>query len=403
MNDTANETGIIIDWNSVGDKFTENWVWILVTIVSSLIVLWALRFWLLRWIGKLITRIAPEDEDWSKGAKTTRHILFWLLCVVILFTAVLFILSFIGADISSVTDGLKNAGDTILGWLSGSGIRVTVILIAAFVLQNVIRNVFPHVVSGHVTRREKRKRFIEEAEQRAETLSDFLELVAITVIWIIAIFMILPEFQIEIGPLLAGAGIVGVAVGFGAQGLIRDLISGIFIIVEDQYAKGDWVQIGAIDGEVEYLGLRRTVLRDFNGTHHTVPNGEIKVASNYSKDWACVNIDIPVSYSEDLDRVTQVIDDVSVSMAEEEQWKETMIETPRVLRVQNFGESGIDMKLWGRTKPMWQWSVTGELRKRIKRRFDEEGIEIPWPHVKLYFGEPAIAEKLKRDIEDKSD
>ena len=401
MNDTANETGIFIDWDLVDDKFADNWIWILVTVVASVLILWALRYWVLRWIGALIVRMAPEDEDWSRGAKTTRRILFWLVALIIIFTAILLVLSYIGADVSSVTDGLKNAGDTILEWLGGSGLRVLAILIVAFILQKIARNVLPHFVSGHIARRQKKSRFIEEAEQRAETLSDFLELVAITLIWIIAIFMILPEFRINIGPLLAGAGVVGIAIGFGAQGLIRDIISGIFIIIEDQYAKGDWIQIGAIDGEVEYLGLRRTVLRDFNGTHHTIPNGEIKVASNYSKDWACVNIDIPVSYNENLDHVTQVINEVSSSMAAEEQWRETIIETPRVLRVQNFGESGIDMKLWGRTKPMWQWSVTGELRKRIKRSFDEEGIEIPWPHVKLYIGDSTIIEKFKHDIEDK--
>ena len=379
---------------SIADWFLADGIWILVTVLGAAFLLWALRHWILRWLSALITRMTPEGEDWSRGVKTAHRIVFWLGSAVILAAAILLILYFAGVDIQGVTNGLRSAGDTIVDWLRSSGIRVAIVLIVAFILQQVIRSVVPHIVYGHVTRREKKKRFIEEAEQRAETLSHFLSLVAVTIIWVVAVFMILPEFKVDIGPLLAGAGIVGIAIGFGAQNLIRDLISGIFIIIEDQYAKGDWIQVGAIDGEVEYLGLRRTVLRDFNGTHHTIPNGEIKISSNYSKDWACVNIDIPVAYGEDLDRVTKVIDEVSITLAQEDQWRKTIIETPRVLRVQNFGESGIDMKLWGRTKPMWQWAITGELRKRVKKRFDEEGIEIPWPHVKLYFGEPTNVDMI---------
>ena len=238
---------------------------------------------------------------------------------------------------------------------------------------------------------------IEEAEQRAVTLSGFFVGVAVVLIWVIVFFLTLPELNINIGPLLAGAGIVGIAIGFGAQGLIRDIISGLFIIMEDQYAKGDWVQLESINGEVEYLGVRRTVLRDFDGTHHTIPNGEIKIASNYSKDWACVNMDISVGYGEDLDHVTEVINQVCEEMASEAEWKQAIIQVPRVLRVQNFGDSGIDMKVWGTTKPMMQWAAMGEIRRRLKRRFDAEGIEIPWPHVKLYFGE-APGEKVKNKI-----
>ena len=376
-----------MDYDAIGEWFKEDGVWILVTVIVAVLLLWALRRWVLRWLSALITRITPEGEDWSRGTRVARWLVFWGGSIVILVTATLFILEITGVNIGRITDRLKDAGDSILFWLSHSGIRVAVVIAVAFVMQQIARGMIPHLVRGQVVRKEMKKRFIEEAEQRAETLTHFLVGTAVTVVWLVAIFMALPDFGIEIGPLLAGAGIIGLAVGFGAQGLIRDIISGVFIIMEDQYAKGDWVQLGAIDGEVEYLGLRRTVLRDFDGTHHTIPNGEIKVASNYSKDWACVNMDIPVGYGEDLDRVMRVIDEVCSGIAEEEQWQETIIETPRVLRVQNFGDSGIDIKVWGRTKPMWQWSVTGELRKRIKYRFDKDGIEIPWPHVKLYFGE----------------
>jgi len=204
---------------------------------------------------------------------------------------------------------------------------------------------------------------------------------------IAAIFMILSEVGIDITPLLAGAGVAGIAIGFGAQSLIRDLLSGLFIILEDQYGKGDWVQLAGVNGMVEGVNLRRTVLRDLDGNVHSIPNGEVRLSTNYTKEWARVNLIIPVAYGEDLDHVTEVINRVGEELAKDETFGPIIMKAPRVLRVDNFGDSGIDMKILGETKPMRQWEVTGELRKRIKKAFDEEGIEIPWPHVKLYFGQ----------------
>lgn len=372
-----------MDW----DWFKEDGVWIVVTVVVAALLLLAWRYWVPRWITKLITRITPTGEDWGRGARVTRRVVFWVGAAVIIAAATLLILSFAGVDIGNVTDDLKDAGNSVLDWLSGSGIRVVIIIAIAIALQQIARSVIPHAVHGQVVKKEKKKRFIEEAEQRADTLSGFLVSVAVVIVWVVAVFMVLPEFRVNIGPLLAGAGILGIAIGFGAQGLIKDILSGLFIILEDQYSKGDWVQLGAIDGEVEYLGLRRTILRDFDGTHHTIPNGEITIASNYSKDWACVNMDLSVGYGEDLDRVMEVINEVCEEMAAEPGWKRDIIQVPRVLRVQNFGDSGIDIKVWGTTKPMMQWGAMGEIRRRVKIRFDEEGIEIPWPHLKLFFGE----------------
>ncbi|MBT4513118.1 MAG: mechanosensitive ion channel family protein [Chloroflexi bacterium] len=372
-----------LDW----DWFKSDGVWILVTVVVTAVLLWAMRHWIPRWITSFVIKITPKGQDWSRGARVIRRTVFWIGSIIILAVAVLLVLGFAGVDIGRITDELKDVGDAIVDWLRGSGIRVAIIIAVAVLLQQIVRSLIPHAVHGQVVKKEKKKRFIEEAEQRAETLSSFLVGVAVTVIWVVVIFMVLPEFRINIGPLLAGAGVMGLAIGFGAQGLIRDILSGLFIILEDQYAKGDWVQLGSVDGEVEYLGLRRTILRDFDGVHHTVPNGEIKIASNYSKNWACINMDISVGYGEDLDRVAEVINQVCEEMSAESQWKKSIIQVPRVLRVQNFGDSGIDMKVWGTTKPMMQWGATGEIRRRLKRRFDEEGIEIPWPHMKLYFGE----------------
>lgn len=388
------------------DWLTEDGMWILTTVAIGAALFFVLRRWGRWWVKPLIDRMTPAGEDWSRAERVIDAAALWAGSAIILAGVVLVSLALADVGLGNVTNALESAGESILGWLRGSGVRIGIIIAVAVALQQIARSLIPHMVWGNVVRKEKRKRFIEEAEQRAETLSSFLVGVAVTILWIVAVFMALPEFNVNIGPLLAGAGIVGIAIGFGAQGLIRDFLSGIFIILEDQYAKGDWVQIGNINGEVEFLGLRRTVLRDFDGTHHTIPNGEVKVASNYSKDWACVNMDVSVSYNEDLDRVAEVINEVCQDMAAEDAWRRKILQAPTVLRVQNFGDSGIALKVWGTTKPMMQWGVMGEIRRRLKRRFDEEGIEIPWPHVKLYFGEPkarvakleeaAIPEKPKR-------
>jgi len=206
--------------------------------------------------------------------------------------------------------------------------------------------------------------------------------------------MILSEVGIDITPLLAGAGVAGIAIGFGAQSLIKDFLSGLFILLEDQYNKGDVVKIAGIAGLVEEVNLRRTVLRDLDGIVHSVPNGEITTASNYTRDWARVNLDVPVAYGEDLDHVMAVINRVGKELAEDEYFSKLVHTAPQALRVNNFGDSGIDIKILGETKPMMQWEVTGELRKRLKKAFDEAGIEIPWPHVKLYFGEGQTSEYL---------
>jgi small conductance mechanosensitive channel len=225
-----------------------------------------------------------------------------------------------------------------------------------------------------------------EIKKRCDTLSSVFVNTGIVIIAIIAIFTILPEFGVNIAAMLAGLGIVGIAVGFGAQGLIRDVFSGIFILLEDQYRIGDVVNVAGIGGLVEEINLRRTVLRDLDGIVHSIPNGEIKVASNFTKGYSRVNLNISVAYGEDLDYVIEVINRVCKEMAEDPKWSTDFVSMPQVLRVDKLGDSGIDIKILGDTKPIRQWDIMGELRLRLKRTFDEEGIEIPWPHTKVYFG-----------------
>ena len=276
---------------------------------------------------------------------------------------------------------------TVTDWLVSHGTRILIILLIGAILYYVLRKVIPSALHLTVRRRGKGKKAEEEAEKRIQTLSRIFMGTGVVVITIAAGFMILSELGINIYPLLAGFGVIGVALGFGAQYLIRDLIAGFFILVENQYNIGDWVRVAGIDGSVQEINMRRTVLRDFDGTVHVVPNGEIKTASNYSKEWARANLNISVAYGTDLDHAIAVINRVGEEMAKAEHWRSLIKSPPQALRVDNLGDSGIEIKVLGQTKPIRQWEVMGELRKRIKNAFDEEGIEIPWPHTKVYFGD----------------
>lgn len=273
----------------------------------------------------------------------------------------------------------------VIDWLGIHGIRVLAIVIIALVLRYLLRRFVPLLIERSISRQMK-KRPKGEMKKRANTLSSVFVNTGTIIILIFAICTMLPEFGVNIAAMLAGLGIVGIAVGFGAQSLIKDLLAGIFILLEDQYRVGDVVNVAGIGGLVEEIGLRRTVLRDLDGIIHSVPNSEIKVASNFTKGYSRVNLNISVAYGEDLDHVIEVINRVCKEMAEDPQWSADLISTPKVLRVDNLGDSGIDIKILGDTKPLRQWDVMGELRLRIKRTFDKEGIEIPWPHTKVYFG-----------------
>ena len=273
----------------------------------------------------------------------------------------------------------------VIDWLGTHGIRVLAIVIIAVVLRYLLRRFVPLLVERFISRQMKR-RPKGEVKRKANTLSSVFINTGTIIIVIFAIFTMLPEFGVNIAAMLAGLGIVGIAVGFGAQSLIKDLLAGIFILLEDQYRVGDVVNVAGIGGLVEEIGLRRTVLRDLDGTVHSIPNSEIKVASNFTKGYSRVNLNISVAYGEDLDRVIEVINRVCKEMAEDPKWSADFVSTPKVLRVDKLGDSGIEIKILGDTQPLRQWDVMGELRLRIKRTFDKEGIEIPWPHTKVYFG-----------------
>ncbi|TSA55450.1 MAG: mechanosensitive ion channel family protein [Dehalococcoidia bacterium] len=330
-------------------------------------------------LRKLARRIVPQDQY----EQFKRHPVTWLIPVVI---GLIIVVIEATVFMQNSGDGIGHLWQAVVLWGSQHGVTVLLIVLTAFILSRVLNFIIPPALSNFVKVRCKGRSEKEEIRRRSEVLSKFLIHIGEGTIYVIAIFMILSELGVNITPMLAGAGVIGIAVGLGSQKLIGDLINGAFIMLEDYYSTGDVVQVAGISGLVEEVDIRRTILRDLDGVVHIIPNGEIKIASNFTRNWSRVNINIPVSYNEDLDRVIAVLNKVGLQLSKDEQYRNMIITPPQVLRVDNFGDSAIEIKMLGETKPIKQWEVTGELRKRIKKAFDEEHIEIPWPHTKVYFG-----------------
>ncbi len=272
-----------------------------------------------------------------------------------------------------------------MDWFRSSGIRVIVIIAIAvavyLICRPIIRSVIKRLVSHRMAGEDE-----AEIRQRTDTLSSVLVKIVGVIILVVAVITILPEFGVNITSLIAAIGIGGLAIAFAAQNLIRDFISGFFILLEDQYGIGDVVSIAGIAGVVEDITLRRTILRDLDANVHSVPNGKVELSTNMTKKFSRVNLNVSVGYGENLKHVIDIINKICQEMAEEPEWKDDFITTPSVLRVDKLGDSGIDIKILGDTKPAKQWAIMGELRLRLKDAFDREGIEIPWPHTKIYFG-----------------
>lgn len=265
----------------------------------------------------------------------------------------------------------------VLGWLSTTGLKIVGIIIGYIILKRVIRTFIEKLIRKIII---SDRYSSKEAEvKREDTLIKIINSTIGVIMLLIAGVMILQSLGIPTAPILAAAGIVGIAVGFGGQYLISDVISGLFIILENQYRVGDVISIGGTAGSVEDISLRMTTLRDLDGTVHHISHSQVKEVSNLSKTYSRINLDIGVAYDSDLKKVIGVINEVGTELAGDLVWKDSIIKTPQFLRVNNFGDSAIDLKILGETKPGKQWEITGELRLRIKIAFDKEGIEIPFP------------------------
>ncbi len=274
---------------------------------------------------------------------------------------------------------LNDIQQQFISWLITSGPVILLIVIVLFIALRFAKVFIEKIIKRAI----KSKNLSRSSEEKREkTLIRIFGTAFNAFVFIVAGMLLLSEIGLDIGPLLAAAGVAGVAIGFGAQYLVRDLLTGFFIIMENQYRVGDVACLGDTCGFVEDITPRITVLRDLDGTVHHIPNGEITKASNLTKTYSNVNINLRVSYAEDLERVITVVNSVGDKLAREQKWKDKIREAPNFLRVDDFAESALIIKILGKTEPLKQWEVAGEYRKRLKIAFDKEKIEIPLPqHV----------------------
>ncbi|HET6341794.1 MAG TPA: mechanosensitive ion channel family protein [Gemmatimonadota bacterium] len=271
----------------------------------------------------------------------------------------------------------------------GSALRVVAILLIgalAYVVLRVVRNRVGRmsIEAGPGT---------SDRLQRRKTLASVMTTAGLILIAAVTLMMVLDTVGLPLGPLLATAGVASLAIGFGAQTLVKDIIGGFFILLEDQYSIGDVVQTAGVDGVVEEVKLRTTILRDVHGTVHVVPNGEIRVLSNKTKGWSRAVLEIGVGYREDPDRVIAILEELAAEIAEDTVFGALLLETPTVPGVEAFGDSAVTIRMMAKTLPLKQWDVARELRRRIKHRFDAEGIEMPFPQRTVWHrrleGDPA--------------
>lgn len=268
-----------------------------------------------------------------------------------------------------------------------SSLRVLLILLATWIGLKIVRRVLRKMEQRLIELAEKSDTSPTEQQKRVETLIRLVRQAIVVVVWVVVGLVVLREFGVDIAPILASAGIAGLAVGFGAQNLVRDVISGFFMILENQVRVGDVAVVNGTGGLVEKVNFRTIVLRDLSGTVHVFPNGTINTLANLTTEWSAYVFDIGVAYKEDVDRVMAIMREVGKELREDPHFGPLMVEDVEIFGVDNFADSAVTIKGRLKTRPIKQWDVGREYRRRIKYRFDAEGIEIPFPHQSIYFGE----------------
>ncbi|WP_409228431.1 mechanosensitive ion channel family protein [Gudongella sp. SC589] len=286
-------------------------------------------------------------------------------------------------SLKNLYDGVQQSINSFLkntdGDLNLIGKIVTILLI--FIAIGVIVKVANRIIDRTLTYKSFSK--FQISDRRRDTLTNILKKVVKYTLFFIGIVMSLEIFNINTASIIATAGIGGLAIGFGAQSLVKDIITGFFILLEDQYAVGDYVQIDSKEGIVEELGVRVTKIRDFTGELHIIPNSSITVVTNRTRGAMRALVDISIAFEADIDRALEVMERISSEIAET---NDNIIEGPIVLGVASFGSSDVVIRTIAKTKPMEQWAVEREMRKRYKQAFDREGIEIPYSKVVVYGG-----------------
>lgn len=277
-------------------------------------------------------------------------------------------------------NSLREVWQQLSGWAAEHLLNIIIIIIGAFILRRVATRTLSRIIR-HTTMRHDLFPTETDRKKRVQTLDSLIGALMHVLVWVIATMMIVSELGINAGPLIASAGVIGVALGFGAQSLIKDFMSGMFIIVENQYRVGDVIEIGNVSGTVEAISIRTTVIRDLDGNLHHVPNGTITVTTNKTMHYARINEDITVGLHTDIDQLVHVINHVGEEMSESVEFQKSIIEPPQFDRIVRFSPDGIVVKVLGKTVAGEQWRVSGEMYKRLKKAFEKHRIEIP--HAQL--------------------
>jgi small conductance mechanosensitive channel len=280
--------------------------------------------------------------------------------------------------ITRFVDWIQTEG---LHWLATDGVAILITLAIAVVALKLAQS-----LSARFSLLLQRGKDDAEAQKRTATLSGVIRWVLRTTIILVAALMILDKLGVQIGPVIAAAGIVGLAVGFGAQNLVQDVIAGFFILLEDQIRVGDVVSLNDKGGLVERITLRMIVLRDLAGSVHYFRNGQISVITNMTKEYSFYVFDIGVAYREDVDEVIKVVRQVDEELRQDSAFKDDILAPIEILGLDKFDSSAVVIKARTKTKPILQWKIGREFNRRLKRKFDELGVEIPFPHITLYPG-----------------
>ena len=280
--------------------------------------------------------------------------------------------------------------ETITPWLLSTGasvLRIVLILIGGYIASRFLRGGLNRLESTLITAGEKTETVPGAARKRVTTLVGMLRTILLVLLWAVVLIIALEQIGLNITPILAGAGIIGLAVGFGAQNLVRDVIGGFFLVLENQVRVGDVAIVNGTGGLVEAITFRTIVLRDLAGVVHVFPNGTINTLSNMTKVWSGYVLDMGVAYKEDTDHVAEVMRRVAEEMRADPEWRDRILEPIEILGVDDFADSAVVIKARLKTQPIQQWNVGREYRRRLKKAFDAEGIEIPFPHRSIYVGE----------------
>ena len=264
-----------------------------------------------------------------------------------------------------------------------AGIRVLLVIVIALVALKVTSWIADRIDRKVIESGELKP---SEGVKRRRTLTNLVKYSIQVLILLVAVITILHETGVDITPILAGAGIMGIVIGLGTQNLMRDVLGGLFVLIEHQYNVDDVIAVAGVRGKVEKVTLRMTQLRDMEGSVHFVPNGQATVVTNLTKEWTRAKLDVEVAYQEQVDRVIAVLTEVGEDLSADPEWQSFLLAPVEVPGVQLFGESGVQIRIFFKVQPDQKWNVTRELRRRIKNRFDAEGIEIPFPHRTVYFG-----------------